>query len=616
MTVAAPTTDDAAAAQTSGVSPKIVRSIAAQEFFRPEDLTVAGDASTPHGEKFAGTMLDDGRQALAWSDRHEQIMIGIATSAEFVKNPYAADDDTAPKKAGVPTGDPQLVYVQSVEGATPPALPYAIVVDNGRQRRSIALRFAQRLQWIAEEFASQVSTEKPAQQRIKVRNLCLEYAKDHPDSDEAKFLTRTFVNAVLGAGADDGFSDGGWFDKSWRPIPLLLRIQISGVDADVMNPAIMVQSVARKEAQIETPPSLRARQIQRALDVKDPASGEPKLNPKAVAQLLSMGDDTLNNSLLILKAIPAVQAAIDSGRLSAKVALIGNPGKRDAAFVVWPKGQPRSVVSEAAQQWILKGLLDAFPGDEQIRGAKAFKVGLRLRAEALKGNMTAEAAQSATASDELTVADADRLAATGEALAQVFGDDAPAQAQAPAKGKKRSAIDRDVLFRITEHAGRAAAALPDPTENGLSTSTILDRQRDVVSVAAAMALSKYLAGEGAALDAFPALKQVMIAVGAEATPTGPTLSADEVIQELCAAAIDTWEETPDQFRKLAELKVAEGAQVAGRSATDEERAAATQRLADLVTSYEAAVAAGSLDEAAQREAGIYLREQLYAAPAA
>ncbi len=601
MTDAAAPQDTAAPEGACKVDKSIPRSIAKQTYFRPDDLTVAGDETTPHGEVFAGTMLDDGRQDLTWGDKHAQIVLGMVMGAEPVANPYAADHvlgaavDGATKRAMCPVGEPELVYVQHVAGVP----GFAIVIENGRQRRRCAGEIDARLAWIVGEFITdELRAEKPAQQRIKLRNTLLEWAKNHPTAQEAAWLTRPFVNAILGSGEDGGGETSGWFDKAWNPLPCLLKVQIIGVDVDVNDPRLLVQSVARKEAQVETPPSLRARQIQRALDKKN-AAGEPLLSPKGVAQLLNMGDDALNNSLLILDAIPDVQAAIDSGKLSAKVALIGNPGKRDAAFVVWPKGQPRVLIPPAAQAQVLKGLLEAFPGDERIRGSKAFAVGLKLRKLALgQPEETTTQPPAGAAQDS----GGDATGSEDSGAAQDSGQ--RATATRPVK-RGRLVVDRGTVLLMTEHFGRLAPTLPDPEENGLNVAEIERRQRDAISVGAALAMAKFLGGDETALKDYPALAAAFAAMTAEAEPTAPELDPAEVVRELAAAAIDRWEEIPEGERPEAPT-VDKALLVAGKEPTDEQVAAATAKLGEMIGAYKGG-------DRSHDDLGVHLRERLYAA---
>jgi hypothetical protein len=264
-----------------------------------------------------------------------------------------------------------------------------VVFQKAAQRRRCAEAAGTRLKWIADTFGAPRSGKVPGRV-VKFRNAILGWlaSPEGKASDEAAWLTESLVLDLI-ANPEEEFS--GWFTPDLQPLPFLLTASVFGVNVNLSDPELLGRSIGRNEGKVKTPPSMRAAQIGR-LRSKLKADGTPLLTFDRIGVLLlgsAGGGDTIRDYSLVSELIPEVLALMDADMLSLKVAVKGNAGRRDQAFVNHPKGGERVVLTPKQQGYVLACLTEEFTDGEgklkDISGDRAFRVALKAKEQALAG---------------------------------------------------------------------------------------------------------------------------------------------------------------------------------------------------------------------------------------
>ena len=562
-----------------------------QPLFSVEQLTVAGDSDSLNGKVFAGTGADDLRQGIPWNSDHEGILSGLLARGNTRLCLHPSEKGV---RCRTQTGEAISLYVQALPGG-PNGGParddlridgtcYAAVIEGGRQRRRCAETAGQRLKWIADTFGAPLRSGKPQGRMVKFRNAILGWlaSAEGKDSEESAWLSEPLVLDLIG-NPDEEYS--GWFTPDLQPIPFLLSASVFGVNVNLADPEVMARSIARNEGKVKTPPSMRAAQIQR-LRSKLKADGSPLLTFDRIGVLLlgsAGGGDTIRDYSLVSDLIPEVRALLDSGQLSLKVAIKGNSGKRDQAFVNHPKGGERAVLTPKQQGYVLRCLVEEFTDAEgklkDISGDRAFRVALKAKEQALAGasltlkqlaelegedGKTVEEEQAApkskpekaaqnpqepTKTAPAPSAPASAPAASSAAQSAPTATSRPVSGAAPQTTRPASGApalpvpvaaplkpqaptrwtDAQVLA-WAERADELAQTLPDPGVSGLTQSEIDRRSQAQAEALIGGAVLAYFAGRAGALRDFPVLRQILGDVSANADDTDadePNEAADE-----------------------------------------------------------------------------------------
>lgn len=407
--------------------------VAKAPYLDPGLLVVAGDESTEEGRKLAGTYLDDGRANLPWGPEHEKILIGLLTGSSLVKitESVEAPDGGLVKRhleVAVSDGQPVLVYLQGHDEEWFP------VAHDGRQRRRAALELNRRLRWIAgivdgvadgrirkparrnalvkighaaakgREWADIVADDKIGLSKVVLDLDIAAYSSPEVGGSLA-WLTDTFVNHVVGSEDLGEQGKKGWLhvekDADGNPVAVRsydawLKIFVAGTNIDPKDPFILLGNVAAKEAQVQTPPSLLAEQIDRIVSARmnpDDPNSEPLYDQAAVLEKFGMSPSTLENYQLVRGLCDEVVKLVDSREMSLNFAV----GDRLSAFVTWPKGQKRSALPFDKQRLILQLLADEL-GDEpnRFRGPAALKAAAKIRDGVLSGKLGAATSEAET----------------------------------------------------------------------------------------------------------------------------------------------------------------------------------------------------------------------------
>ena len=587
-----------------------------QPLFTVDQLTVAGDGESLNGKMFVGTGADDLRQGIPWNSDHEGILAGLLARG----NSRLCLHPESRLRVRTQTGEAISLYLQALpNGAGQPAredlsidgVNYAAVIEGGRQRRRCVETGSQRLKWIADTFGAPLRTGKPQPGRmVKFRNAILGWlaSPEGKDSVESAWLTEALVLDLIG-NPEEEYS--GWFTPDLQPIPFLLTASVFGVNVNLADPEIMARSIARNEGKVKTPPSMRAAQIQRLRSKLKP-DGQPLLTFDRIGVLLlgsAGGGDTIRDYSLVSELIPEVRALLDSGSLSLKVAIKGNGGKRDQAFINHPKGGERTVLTPKQQSYVLRCLVEEFTDADgklkDISGDRAFRVALKAKEQALAGaSLTlkqlaelegddgksveeeqaeqakqdkaqkppkaaqeptppapAPATQAAAAAAPSAAQSAP--AATPAAPARPVSGSAalptPGQSGAPSqsgalKPPAPTRWSEEQIAAWAQKADELAQTLPDPGVSGLTQSEIDRRSQAQAEAVIGAAVLAHLAGRAGALRDFPVLRQIlgdvpgMVARG----------DAEEIVESEAAAPaeaappVPAVAEVPQQRRVSAE----------------------------------------------------------------
>lgn len=619
-----------------------LKAIKASPYLDPKDIVVAGDASTPHGAALAGTFLDDGRQNLPWGAEHEKILMGLLTGSDVVKTKRIQTDSdgnpildsegnpqTVTVEAMVTRGQPELIYLQGSDDDWFP------LMEDGRQRRRAAIELDRRLDWIVAVLnacGEAVVKSKPAR-----RNLLIKIGNLHRGKGETKgktwaeicadlnipaeapvyvspevgvgdepasllWLSETFAKMIVGSDDLGESTKRGWLTtvKSEGEIvklshyPVWMKISVSAVNVDVDDPRSLLESVAAKEAQVPTPPSLLADQIGRLLDARenpsDPTS-KPLYTRTAVRDRFGMVDSTLQNYEMLRSMCPEVKALIDSDRMSMTVAL----GKRESAFVKWPARGDREPLAFDVQRLILAHLLDAFSATDEdgekvkLVGPKVMSVGKALRDKAIAGKLRPLGEDD----DETPIAPRPN---TGTKPTDTTQGAAPDATQGAPEKKQRSKAIVDVAsFR--EHTSRALANLTPPADDAAD-----DVKASFVAVSDRLSLVKALglvftgAEPITALDAWPDVKEIVVAsLPVKAEKKTPDAAAAEPSEEML---ILDWISAATEAAAIAGVDVPSvtvETDSHGRKPTQAQADAANAKIAEWKAAFAADQSATSLD---------------------
>ena len=568
-----------------------------QPLFSVEQLTVAGDSDSLNGKVFAGTGADDLRQGIPWNSDHEGILSGLLARGNTRLCMHPSDKGV---RCRTQTGEAISLYVQALPGGSAQAARddlridgtcYAAVIEGGRQRRRCAEAAGQRLKWIADTFGTPLRGGKPQGRMVKFRNAILGWlaSAEGKDSEESAWLSEPLVLDLIG-NPDEEYS--GWFTPDLQPIPFLLSASVFGVNVNLADPEVMARSIARNEGKVKTPPSMRAAQIQRLRSKLKP-DGSPLLTFDRIGVLLlgsAGGGDTIRDYSLVSDLIPEVRALLDSGQLSLKVAIKGNSGKRDQAFVNHPKGGERAVLTPKQQGYVLRCLAEEFTDAEgklkDISGDRAFRVALKAKEQALAGasltlkqlaelegedgktveeeqtaaktkpEKAAQSPQEPTKTAPAPSAPASAPAASSAAQSAPTATPRPVSGAAPQTTRPASGApallvpvaaplkpqaptrwtDAQVLA-WAERADELALTLPDPGVSGLTQSEIDRRSQAQAEALIGGAVLAYFAGRAGALRDFPVLRQILGDVSASADETtDEEAAADEPLGEASPSA--------------------------------------------------------------------------------
>lgn len=551
-----------------------------QPLFTVDQLTVAGDGDSLNGKIFTATGADDLRQGIPWNSDHEGILTGLLARG----NSRLCLHPESRLRVRTQTGEAISLYLQALpNGAGQPAredlsidgVNYAAVIEGGRQRRRCVETGSQRLKWIADTFGAPLRTGKPQPGRmVKFRNAILGWlaSPEGKDSVESAWLTEALVLDLIG-NPEEEYS--GWFTPDLQPIPFLLTASVFGVNVNLADPEIMARSIARNEGKVKTPPSMRAAQIQRLRSKLKP-DGQPLLTFDRIGVLLlgsAGGGDTIRDYSLVSELIPEVRALLDSGSLSLKVAIKGNGGKRDQAFINHPKGGERTVLTPKQQSYVLRCLVEEFTDADgklkDISGDRAFRVALKAKEQALagasltlkqlaelegddgkpveeeqteKGKQDKAQKPPKAAQEPATPAPApatQAAAAAAPSAAQSAPAATPAAPARPVSGQptqrpvsgsaalptpgqsgalsQSGALKPPAPTRWSEEqiaawaqkADELAQTLPDPGVSGLTQSEIDRRSQAQAEAVIGAAVLAHLAGRAGALRDFPVLRQIL-----------------------------------------------------------------------------------------------------------
>ena len=621
-------TEDEAPAKL-GFSKEFLNDLKRAPWAAPESIVVAGDPSTPEGAELAGTLLDDGRAALPWSDEHERIVMGLLTGSEIVRVqvPVFGEDGQQKREVrkvagreipvavwdhrevAVSVGLPLLVYLQGYGGDSETPGDWYALMNDGRQRRRAQIELQRRVDWLANLITAAGGDH--LQRKPGRRNLLKKLAKsvargrtwidfvadqtphvapgtfasvttgdlvgedglttlplpgkvsqyDSPEvGNSLLWLSETFCEAVCGT---DDLGDGatsvhkrGWLVdvRSTEPIvettedgktrskyPLIgmtamrswAKIQVCGVNIDPHDPTSLLNSVAMKAAEVDTPASTKANQIVRLLGARlnpgDPNS--PALySRKALCEKFRISEGTMRNYELLDALCDEVKALIDAGTLSQTVALGAHNDADMAAFVYAPSKGVRAVLPPDKQRLVLDHMIvsqinsDGTEDDTvRFKGKAAAKLGKRLRDDALSGKLRpvgAPAEAPAGGGRESADPDAGEAAVVAPVRKPRAGADGASGASgsddSAHKPGRKPAMHLDPTL-LRENFGRAYSSPPlDRGEmvaaaNGSGVSTDFSQYLNEIDLARSVALVIKGVEPIALLDKWPAVRDALVA---------------------------------------------------------------------------------------------------------
>jgi len=375
----------------------------------PRLLNIAGDATTPCGNDYRDTFLNDERNhaAMPWSPAHEALVLSLLQTAQPGDGTY-----------NVPLGEAEGVILVSRPGRThlhdlpeemaarwPKIHEVDILVEDGRQRRRCAVVINERLEWIADVFMTQLlSTDAPTIDDLKRKlidfgpdgasptvyadgpdgftlplAICCGNYEQEPKvgSLVAPWLTKGFVEAITS-------STTPFFTEEGEVIPLYLRLDVRGEDIDLSDPTLLLHNILRKESVIPTPRAVKAQQVRRLLDLRTP-EGEPVYTAYTLAQKLGLSADTIHHLVEYLAIDEKIRAAVNADQISLKLAVTG----REAICFGYDDKNRRHLLPAETQIAIFTRLCEAFRVevvDGGIADNMATRAVLRkIKAEALEG---------------------------------------------------------------------------------------------------------------------------------------------------------------------------------------------------------------------------------------
>ena len=575
----AQTTTDEAPATKAKIGHKTLKAIAENPHRLPGALVVAGDGSES-GQRYAGTGFDDGRQGIAWSERHEAIVSGFLTSAKFVKNP--ADDAPRGSKIAIAPERPVSVYVVGTDEN------YDLIVEDGRQRRRAAAELNDRVAKIATWVAAHPEANSDSKRRIGALKY---FSEAHTDADGRlctligktsastaaiayddgttgdvdldtltklyPWATREFFFLVFGT---DEYGEEN--EKSWIVVrkvktdeavtlhvePILMHLTVVVAEVNPKADMHLLASItARQEGTIPTPMSVKARIFER-LTAPGP-NGKPAMSRDAAGKRLGMSGDAVTNYLKFLNLHPDVQSAIEADRVSMAIVISGS-GKPGCMFTRPDKKSDYVALPLDIQAKIWEALAAEFPADADgnlpsIKGAKAYTKAMKIQKAIIDGkDPSNEPETEETAQENESASDAGEVSETDATASQ----DTTAQGS-PQKAKpgKRAKLD---FSRFDEHLSRAEGSLADPDENGLRDAEIRERAETRAAVVAVKAALRYLSGDRSALSSVPvALRDALIAATAEEEAPVKGASSDEAAKENAFNAVAAWMSTGEDTDK-------------------------------------------------------------------
>lgn len=575
--------------------------------FDPACLTVAGDATTPNGQRYVDSFLNDYRNPnmVSWSPAHEALVLSLVQTARRA--------DNMPIAVNVPVGEPDgVVLMTTADGVD-------VLVEDGRQRRRSSVVFNARLRWIADVFSSEVPFDDLLKQRL------LDFGPDgespavyseggddtilppaicsgsydapalQPGDVIAPWLTKGFVEAIT--------SSTPFFTEEGEAIPLFLRLDVRGEDIDLSDPTLLLHNILRKESVIPTPRAVKAQQVRRLLDLRT-EDGEPIYTSYTLAQKLGLSADTINHLVEYLAIDQKIRAAVNADQISLKLAVTG----REAICFGYDDKGKRHLLPAETQIAIFTRLCEAFRvevADGGIADNMATRAVLRkIKAEALEG--TEFAAGTARPGRETASVKASREAAArvgvdvfddmakglsrvaAEAAAEEDeGDSDYVAASGDSDGGDKTAVAKKKPSIADRHVEEASKPATMPTMRVLreqiherakklraNVETFDLRGDDDVDsnglvLSTAHAVLCYLDGDSTALVRFPVLAEALRGVVVAAPPAVAALVAAkpaaapsakpspfaiaDMAKDIVAKSVDLWEDAKQtEPRQIAE----------------------------------------------------------------
>lgn len=541
-------------------------------------LSVAGDATTPAGAKYADSFANNYRQLVAWSSEHEVIALSLLSTARPWVHPSVG-------VVNVPVGDADGVFIMSCPADERGALRdrqgngFHLLVDDGRQRRTIAIWLNRVLKWIAAEFVATLWRDKQTEgeRRAELYNRLVAYGKvAHVDGADAKnyppqpyrrdlvdgefvapWLTESVAEALTGTVP--------WFTDEGTPILLFLRIDVRGEDVEVMtDDKLLVDDVRMQDAKVKTPLHVKAAQYGRLLAVKD-EHGQPKYTVQSLADKLHVSPDTVLRTLYYSEICDKVRKAVDDDVVSLKLSVTGP----EAICYVLDKDGKRRLLPVEKQEEIWAELCKSFsfelgeggsiPDNATTRGV------LRtIKKEALRDTEFAEfkerkeARETRTTAASKAAAERRGLDSQGEERGGGAGDDAADAAPSkkppkkpthvPATSTLRNPVPASAVVDIRASLHSAAKALKLKLDKVELPAKPSKDERDLC-LGVAFAVAAYYDGDDAPIRRFPVLAD---AIGVSAkkgrkTRAGYVLSSsplttdEERVKHVVDEVLNRWE---------------------------------------------------------------------------
>lgn len=600
----------------------------------PAAISVAGDASTPAGARYAGTFADDYRQDISWGPEHERVLLSMVTSARRVGG------------FNVPDGDAARLFVvplaEELSGCfSDDAGHFDVLFEDGRQRRRCSIVLEERLSWLRPRVLKIWKAE--ASPAARAEKLCAELAAlgqvraGHlPGQLAAKDLppTANDLDVVLGDYAApwlteafaEALATGDWFDEDGDSVPLALKVDVVSESPDLANDdSRLLGNLLRKEASVATPIAQRARQYQRLLDVRD-VDGSAKYTVHGLAVRIGVGHDMVANALNYARISKTIRSAVDAGVIALKLAVTG----RDCICFAFDKAGTRVLLSVERQDVVFGRLVDAFGPEAREPGgvpdnASTRAVLRKIRGEVLEGTQFNDGAASVERPTQV------RARAAAERVGVAIDADMmkPLDRIAADEARAADAKDADAAKTKPDKAGKApasrqddAVALPLP-----ATATPLRKALEAragasagrvgavdlrgegpwsfasadVALAAGLAVARALGGDSSMLLRFPSLCDAVAAAtpaavksasktaaASAAATAGHTTSIEDLAREVVATLVTMWEAEKEKGRdtKMSSLIFPAAMQACGDDVDDDVTAASKTLLARALSDYE------------------------------
>lgn len=642
---------------------KTLRALAVEAtIFDPRAISIAGDASTPAGERYRDSFANDDRQTEKWHPvKHERMLLSMFSTARPRQTPSGLFN--------IPQGDRARVFLLNLPEERPGCLSdeagfFDLLFEDGRQRLRLVHVADLRKAWIRRTFVSTLWAEQkdPIARRVALRNRLLEYgqavlaaeadASTLPPVAEgaqppqvgqlvAPWLNEAMVDALVElptAGTEHGgtsLSSSRWFDDDGDPVPMGLHLEVVEEDPDVFgDDRVLLDSMRRKEAQLETSLAVRAKQVRRMLAAKD-AEGKPKHTPHSLALKMGVSKDWINSAIHYTEIAQPVRDAVDDGRVAIKLACTG----REAICYGFDKQGRRSLLTEAEQVAIFNKLLEHFRIEAADEGGIADNLMTRqvlrqVKAKILEGTPFAEGLDRSGPRETSTVrasrAAAERAAAEATAPAgDIDADTKKSLAEASADADKAAAGDDP----DSEPAPRSKKATPEreppsdapPSKDprklreqlqararavGLDLAAVDLKARpnpehDAVALAAGLAVLAALEGDSSALLRFPILSGKVSKAKpkgkAPAAASGSPFANGDKARGVLATLVDLWDERRDPEVDMRTLVNEAAEQELGSGAPAEIVAEAAKMLEKILVEHK---------DAPRKKLGILVREAL------